>query len=184
MGVMSISSIGKVPLNEKYFIDTNIWVYQAYYANKVIEPTEDISQKLNGYSEILQKIKQDGGELYTSPLCLSELGYFIEKQAYQHYKKTHNSHLSQKEFRAIEGQRTQILKDTQQAWEDIKSLAEILPFNTDTQTGDKLIQIMQQYPLDAYDAVFLLTMQKHKITNIISDDKDFHAISSIDIYTI
>lgn len=179
---MQISSIGKAPLNEGYFVDTNIWVYQAYYANKVVEPTSQVFQKLNDYSDFLQKIKHDGGILYTSPLCLSELGYFIEKQAHQHYKNTHTQ-ISQKEFRAITAQRTIILKDIQQAWEDIKSLAEILPFHTDNQMGDNLIQTMQQYPLDAYDAVFLLTMQKHNIRNIISDDKDFHPISTIDIYT-
>lgn len=185
MGVMTIEQIGKSLLDEKYFVDTNVWVYQAYFANKVIgaELQEVEKQKLSDYSAFLQKVKQDGGKLYTSSLCLSELGHFIEKQAYQHYKKTNPSILL-KDFRAIQTQRKIILQDIEQAWEDIKSLAEILPFHIESQIGDKMVAEMKKYPLDAYDALFLLTMNQHKITNIISDDRDFHSISYIDIYTV
>lgn len=64
---MQISSIGKAPLNEGYFVDTNIWVYQAYYANKVVEPTSQVFQKLNDYSDFLQKIKRTMVAYYTHP---------------------------------------------------------------------------------------------------------------------
>ncbi|MFZ7342914.1 type II toxin-antitoxin system VapC family toxin [Avibacterium volantium] len=185
MGVMNISQIGKTSLNDSYFVDTNIWIYQVYYANKGIDDLgNDKMKKLSNYSDFLQRVKQDGGKLYTSPLCLSELGHFIEKQAYNHYKETNSqSSITLKSFRAISDKRQIIVKDIQQAWEDIIYLAEILELNTNQQTGSDLIAAMEDYPLDAYDSIFYLTMKQHNIRNIISDDRDFHPISSIDIYT-
>lgn len=187
MGVMTISSLGRTTLNEKFFVDTNIWVNVVYIANKAMDYSQQIRDKLEGYSDFIQRVKQDKGKLYTSALCLSELGHFIERESYKRYKVAHPNIDNLKKFRAIPEQRKIIVNDIEQAWEDIKSLAEILPFTADQTSGNNIVQNIKNYPLDAYDALFLDTMKQYNIQNIISDDKDFQHVADrdeIDIYTI
>ena len=47
-----------------------------------------------------------------------------------------------------------------------------------------MLNEMKSYPLDSYDAMLFMTMKKHKITNLVSDDKDFRQKSDIDVYHI
>lgn len=186
MGFVSISSLGRVKISEKFFVDTNIWVNIVYIANKAIDYPSPNRDKISTYSEFVHRVKQNG-KLYTSALCLSELGHYIERESYKNYQRKYPEIDSIKKFRALPDQRKIIVKDIEQAWDDIKALAEILPFTADESTGDNIIYTLKSHPLDAYDALFLKTMEEHGIKNIISDDKDFYPVADedrIDIYTM
>lgn len=186
MGIMKISSLGRAKISEKFFVDTNIWVNIVYIANKAIDYSSINRDKISTYSEFVQGVKQNG-ELYTSALCLSELGHYIERESYKNYQLKNPQIDSIKKFRALPEQRKIIVNDIEQAWDDIKALAEILPFTADKSTGDGIIYTLKSHPLDAYDALFLKTMEENGIKNIISDDKDFYSVADedrIDIYTM
>ncbi|QQB10155.1 PIN domain-containing protein [Aggregatibacter segnis] len=60
----------------------------------------------------------------------------------------------------------------------------MVEFPINLQAGDSVVEQISSYNIDAYDALFLLAMREHKINNIITDDKDFLNVSSIDVYSV
>lgn len=170
--------------NEKYFVDTNIWVYYAYMSHKTYQLEGDKKDKFDYYSRFIEKVIEDKGELFTSSLCLSELSNVIENQALKQYNIRNNMSFNSKQFRAVEEERKLIINDISHAWDSIKDVATIIEHLISKETGDNIINEIKIAPLDPYDAIFLQIIKNKKINNIITDDKDFQKISSnVDIYT-
>ncbi|MDP9500355.1 type II toxin-antitoxin system VapC family toxin [Bisgaard Taxon 45] len=168
----------------QYFVDTNVWVYYAYMANKSYNLSKDNQDKLKGYSRFIEKVQEDGGSLFTSSLCLSELANAIERKALEQYNYNHNTSLNIKQFRTISQERQQIVDDIHTAWCSIKDIATIIEHSISKETGEHIITEIRATPLDAYDAIFLQLIKNKRLTNIITDDKDFQKVSdNIDIYT-
>lgn len=184
--VMLINEINrKMKCSGKYFVDTNVWVYYAYMAHKAYNLDETKKNKLDSYTSFIEKIVEDGGELFTSSLCLSELANAIEREALRQYNEIHGSVLNQKQFRGIGKERAKIISDIEMAWFSIKNVATIIEHSISKKTGDGIITEIKSAPVDAYDAIFLQLIKDQKIINIITDDKDFQkAVEHIDIYTI
>ena len=181
MNVMRIGSI-KSPLSgEKFFVDTNIWLYQSYASGAFF--SEHSQEKATSYSDFIQKVLSDGGQLFTSSLCLSEVAHVLEKKSFEIYRaKQPNCTL--KEFRAIKTERNKIISAVADVWEEIKSLSTIIEMNITKDNGDLILKKLNIAPLDSYDAQYLIMMENNKISNILTDDKDFQNIASIDVYTI
>lgn len=183
--LMLINNISRnTPCSEKYFVDTNVWVYYAYMSNKSYNLSEDKKNKINNYSRFIEKVVEDGGSLFTSSLCLSELANVIERKALEQYNDNHKTSLNIKLFRKIEQERKQILDDINTAWRSITDIATIIEHSISKETGYHIINEIKAAPLDAYDAIFLQLIKNKKLTNIITDDNDFQNVSDdIDIYT-
>lgn len=181
MNVMRIGSI-KSPLSgEKFFVDTNIWLYQSYVSGAFF--SEHSQEKATSYSDFIQKVLSDGGQLFTSSLCLSEVAHVLEKKSFEIYRaKQPNCTL--KQFRAIKTERNKIISAVTDVWEEIKSLSTIIEMNITKDNGDLILKKLNIAPLDSYDAQYLIMMENNKISNILTDDKDFQNIASIDVYTI
>lgn len=183
MGVMNINNINSSLKGERFFVDTNIWILLTYIASKSFELSESIKSKISAYSAFIQKVKEEGGQIYTSSLCLSEIGHVIERKSFENYPNP-NKTIKLKQYRNIQTERDIIVKDIDEVWDEIKSQATVLEHSINQQMGDQLITLLKNAPLDAYDAAFILAMKENRILNIITDDKDFQKVNSIDIYTL
>ncbi|HDR1039433.1 TPA: type II toxin-antitoxin system VapC family toxin [Pasteurella multocida] len=183
--LMFINQIPRnIPCSGQYFVDTNVWVYYAYMANKSYNLSKENQYKINEYSRFIEKVKESGGSLFTSSLCLSELANVIERKALEQYNHNNNTSLKIKKFREISQERQQIVDDIDTAWCSIKDIATIIEHSISKETGEHIITEIRAAPLDAYDAIFLQLIKNKKLTNIITDDKDFQEVSDhIDIYT-
>ena len=182
MCVMYIQQINKLsPKNQKFFVDTNIWIFQSYISGILFD--ENKNEKSAAYSDFIQKVLDSGCQLFTSSLCLSEIGHVIEKKFFKIYKME-NPSVTLKQFRAITQKRNEIISIVKSIWEEINSLSTIIDFSVTKKAGDNMLEKLQEAPLDTYDAQYLLIMEDNKITNILTDDKDFRSVSGIDIYTL
>ena len=180
MNVMRIGGIKSSLSGEKFFVDTNIWLYQSYVSGAFF--SEHSQEKAANYSDFIQKVLSDNGKLFTSALCLSEVAHVLEKKSFEIYKaKQHSCTL--KQFRAIKTERDKIISVVTDVWEEIKSLSTIIEMNMTIDNGDLILKKLSIAPLDAYDAQYLIMMEKNNISNILTDDKDFRNIASIDVYT-
>ncbi|MBE2895736.1 type II toxin-antitoxin system VapC family toxin [Pasteurellaceae bacterium HPA106] len=182
MGIMKISNISKSSLSgQKFFVDTNIWIYQTYVSGAFL--SEHSQKKAIKYSDFIQQVLSNNGKLFTSSLCLSELAHVIEKKSFENYK-VNNPNITLKKFRGIKTEREKVISIVSLAWEDIKSISTIIEINITKDNGNHIIDKLREAPLDAYDAYYLLIMENNKISNILTDDKDFQTVQSIDVYSI
>ena len=83
MGVMCISQIAKIN-PESYFVDTNIWINCFFHPMK--QPIRQTIDKSKKYLNFFEKITNDGGKIFTSSLCYSELFSAIEKFYWRNFK--------------------------------------------------------------------------------------------------
>ena len=82
--------------DQKFFVDTNVWIFNFLYSKKSFDLEFENKQKMEGYSQFIEDVLENGGQLYTSPLCLTELAYRLENFEYSSDKN-----LTLKEFRSI-----------------------------------------------------------------------------------
>lgn len=166
--------------DQKFFVDTNVWIFNFLYSKKSFDLEFENKQKMEGYSQFIEDVLENGGQLYTSPLCLTELAYRLENFEYSSDKN-----LTLKEFRSIKEKRDKVINEIELTWKEIESLVSgVLDLCIDHRTPANMLNEMKSYPLDSYDAMLFMTMKKHKITNLVSDDKDFRQKSDIDVYHI
>lgn len=184
MGVMCISQIAKIN-PESYFVDTNIWINCFFHPMK--QPIRQTIDKSKKYLNFFEKITKDGGKIFTSSLCYSELFSAIEKFYLNKFKMDFNlDKCNLKSYRRHEiysQDRGEIMSDVDLVWTELSDYAEILAFTFDNKISlSKTLK--SNFLLDAHDAVYLEIMFMNNIRNIISEDSDFNKIGNIDVYHV
>lgn len=184
MGVMCISQIVKIN-PESFFVDTNIWINCFFHPMK--QPIRQTIDKSKKYLNFFEKIAKDGGKIFTSSLCYSELFSAIEKFYWRNFKIDSNlNECTLKSYRkhtSYSRARDEIMDDVDIAWKELSYYAQILAFTFD----DKLSlseTLKSNSLLDAHDAVYLKIMSLNNIKNIITEDSDFNEIKNIDVYHV
>jgi len=165
----------------KYFIDTNVWYWMTYISSKefIANPPEEY--QVETYPAFVEKALDENAELYYSPLILVELARLIERSEHAIYKR-YNGELSIKRFRKIAGERKAVIQEIKSAWDTIRSMAAPLAVSVDCAFSESLLDVIERYGLDGYDAVYCRAMEENGIINIITDDKDFRAVDGFKLY--
>ena len=165
----------------KFFIDTNVWYWMTYIPSKEFIANPPAEHQVETYPAFVERALGENAELYYSPLILVELAGLIERSEHAIYKRYHGD-ISIKRFRKIVAERNVVLREVRSAWETIRSMAAPLVVNVDCKFSDSLLDIVERYGLDGYDAVYCRAMEENGINNIITDDKDFRAIDGFNLY--
>ncbi len=181
--IYNIRSKVEVHHSDRFFVDTNVWFWFTYAASNEIQTNNSpIRYQLEKYPEFIEKVLDEGANLYHSPLALSELTNIIEKTEYETYKLAKGVELTRKEFRKIGEQRKKVILEVSNAWSQITSMSETLDVKLDAHLATNALTMLNQHCLDAYDAFYVKSMSDYQISKIVTDDGDFHSLE-VDLYT-
>lgn len=160
---------------ERYFVDTNVWFWMTYVASKTIQlPNHTKEYQLSDYPRFLEDALNANCTLCHSPLTFAEIANIIENTELDIYREKFNQpHCTKKEFRGIDIQRLNVLKEINMAWSVICTMSECIDTRLDAAFTEETKKIMAVSKLDPFDAFFTQIMNDKKIDCIISDDYDF-----------
>lgn len=167
---------------DKFFVDTNVWFWITYAAsNEMYKSSGSWRYQSEAYPQFIEKILDAGAKLYHCPLTFSELANVIEKTEYELVYPDQD--ISRKDFRCIAEKRVKVLKEIEEAWENIKSMSTCIDIKLTDEYVQRSLVYLKASKLDSYDAFYCELMQKENIKNIITDDSDFIDVKEKAIYT-
>jgi len=168
---------------KSYFVDTNVWYWCTYAASKSFLAKTPQKYQIDHYPNFVESVMSQGSTLYCSPLILVELANLIERSEWEIHKAyKQDPSIRLKAFRKNAAERKSVLNEIEIAWETVKSMATELSFSIDGNTSDSFIQSLNNYNIDGYDALYHQMMDEYKVDNIITDDKDFRKIETINVF--
>lgn len=166
-----------------FFVDTNVWYWTTYAASKKFFGNAPRDYQVEFYPGFIEKALTNEATLHYTSLTLVELASLIERSEFEIFKAfTGEARYSLKQFRKDSAQRKAVLTEIESAWEQIQSMATELPTLLPEGVSAELISIVNEHPVDGYDALYVKMMRDHKIVNIITDDKDFRAVTGLNLY--
>lgn len=178
---IDINSISK---NEIFAIDTNVLVWTHY--SKASSPyLRAKSYQTIEYPNFVAKLLQNGNQIVTTVLNLTELCGVVEKNQYKIYNLLNGSQIKFKDYRNIASERNQYKQELDVMLAEIKNSyhdqIEVVS------VSEKEIQRFQNdipnMKCDVFDYTIVNFLKEKGITKIISDDKDFVSVDGIELYT-
>lgn len=159
----------KIGRQDKFFIDTNVWVYLFYPS--VSKISQRISEK---YSELLAEILEKENLIFTNLIQFSELINVIHHQEYNDVKRKGEFRGSFKDFRDSEG--------FSEAMKTAKMLSGKITKQTNLQTGmfnsDEMKKMVSNCDKADFNDIYFIELAKKENLHIITHDFDFKAASS------
>jgi len=168
--------------SDAFFVDTNVWYWTIYTrAKQAAQPPKPY--QIRDYAAYIRRVRKASAKLYRSGLSLAELAHLIEKTEREIFIKA-NGPIGTKEFRHNHiSERTRVVTEVQNAWDQIKTMAAPLDALIDEPTTDAALTRFQTQPLDGYDLFILEAIAKAGIVQVITDDGDFAAVPGIQVFT-
>lgn len=167
-----------------YFVDTNVWYWATYAASKTFYGNAPRDYQILHYPEFIQDALDVKAKLYYSPLVLVELSSLIENSELGIYRALNSSpKFPIKNFRGIEAERKAVLNEIDNAWAQVKGMAEPLPLGVGEKVDDSVMGLIRDFKIDGYDALYCHFMKESGVTNILSDDKDFRYVGGLSLYS-
>jgi len=165
-----------------FFVDTNVWYWLTYSkANSPVLRNRPNPYQINDYPTYFQDAVVAGATLFCSGLSLSELAHCIERAECEIFK---GQRFPLKEFRRNHpNHRTQVVAEISSTWNQITSFANPLDLTIDHQITNAALLRLSTQLIDGYDLFLLETMQKHGVTQVITDDGDYGTVPGIQVFT-
>ncbi len=175
----------RIAKGDRFFVDTNVWYWSTYVASrKAPLPQSPRNYQMECYPRFIDQVTAAGGELFHCPLILAELTNIIESAEMDlHRCYFPERKLTRKRFRALQAERSGVLKEVRQAWAEICDQSSCIKLDLEDDAVAAAFDILEGSQLDTYDAFYLLVMQRMNIRKIITDDGDFEAADNIEIVT-
>lgn len=177
--------IEKPQTDARFFVDTNVWYWMTYVASKSFVADEPLDYQTRYYPDFIEQVMNNKASLYYSPLTLVELTNLIERSEWKIHNHFKGGNLKLKEFRKNDACRMDVIAEVTSAWSSVTSMAKPIELKVDEDLPSLFLDIVSKYKIDGYDALFFQAMKEAKISNVITDDKDFRNIDKdiIDVYT-
>lgn len=162
-----------------YLVDTNVWFWMTY-------PTATHTAahyQTTIYPNFINQALNVGAKLLRVNLSLAELSHIIETTEHNIYTQ-YVQQLNLKEYRHnIQPERQRIVANIDTCWQQIASLADLLPVEIEDVITNSALSRLQSENVDGYDLFILEAMKSHGVVKVITDDGDFCTVSGIDVYT-
>ena len=173
--------IAKVIDTDVFFLDTNIlfFIHSGYYAQTTSEFVE--------YSNIVEKILNNGNSIFVSALNIQELLNGIENKEYLLYLNANNLNkktFTKKHFRNDSTLRLNVKSKLLIAMQEIECAYNIVDGNISLSLTKDFVTNYENHHYDPMDYYFVKnTFDYSDSITYITDDKDFQFDSSINVIT-
>lgn len=171
----------KIPYDEPYYLDTNIWYWLTY--PRVTFRNDVQLKKATDYTSFISSLQTKDVELCSTIFTYSELINIVERNEFNLVKRQYHS---KKHFR----------KDLTKRKDTLEIIANVLEQVDEFSTPDKVVQILDYIKaetliqglnstlLDGNDLIVGMLTKENEIVNIISDDSDFGTLGGINLFTL
>ncbi len=167
---------------DRFLIDTNVWFWTTYsWANQTAHPYQ-----IEHYPNFLNRALRAPSSIYFCTLTFAELTHAIEHAEWTIYKgaSPSKSDLPLKEYRHNDPSlRADVVAEIQSAWGIITAMAQPLDLTIDLQMTDAALARLSVNQVDGYDLFILEAMQRHGISQVVTDDGDFATVPGIQVFT-
>lgn len=167
--------------HEKFALDTNV-LYWMFY-DKCSYSNEKRQKK---YQNVVTKLKLHN-TICVSSLCLYELFVVIEKNEYKLYCDRYGydkDEFKLKDYRNIDSERRSVREILGITYKNIRQFTDILPQTLDKNAVENITLTFHTHQLDVFDKALADFCIHNKISNIITDDRDYTtALEALNIYT-
>lgn len=168
--------------SDVFFVDSNVWLWLVYPACSQ-SPSPSSPYQTSTYPSYIQNAISAQSALFWSGLSFAEISHRIENTEREIYNSA-VSNLTAKEYRHNNPQeRRRVTAEIKNAWDQVKTLSKPLNILINETLTDRALNVLQQWPLDGYDAFFVETMIENGVEQIITDDGDFSCVPNIKVFT-
>ncbi len=167
-----------------FALDTNI-LYWIHYSKASAPNLRARAYQVSEYSNFIEKLLENGNRLVTTVLNISELAHVVENSEFRLYNALNGIKLKKKEFRNLSEKRHDYQNEMKtimlQLRETYKEQIQVIKI--DEEIISEFVNQIGENSCDIFDYVIIERLKEKKITNFVSDDKDFIKIDGINLYT-
>lgn len=160
------------------FVDTNVWYWFAY-PRVNLSMTLERQQIADKYLAYMNKVLGAQIALCVTGLTFNELASSIEGAE----RKIAGIPPRNKAFRYDHGRREVVVAQVRATWDIVVNAAHWLDIAVTQTTTDGTRDLWSDYPLDPTDALALHALESQGIRQVLTDDRDFAAVSGIAMFT-
>ncbi|MBI4681826.1 MAG: hypothetical protein HY757_01825 [Nitrospirae bacterium] len=167
-----------------FLVDSNVW-YWTTYSRADFADTRPRTYQINDYPLYISKALSAKSALLRCGLSLAELSHLIEKTELEIFARTSGfDKKKKKEFRHNNiSQRANVVTEVQTAWDQIKSMSQMLEVKIDETTTNAALSRFSTQPLDGYDLFILEAISRAGVVKVITDDGDYVSVPGIQVFT-
>lgn len=170
--------------NDLFLVDSNVW-YWTTYSRADQADARPRTYQINDYPIYISKALSVKSTLLRCGLSLAELSHLIEKTELEIFSRTTGFDKNKKkEFRHNNtSQRANVVTEVQTAWDQVKSMSQIVELQIDDTNTDAALSRFSTQPLDGYDLFILEAISCAGVVKVITDDGDYVTVPGIQVFT-
>lgn len=170
--------------NDLFLVDSNVW-YWTTYSRADQADARPRTYQINDYPIYISKALSVKSTLLRCGLSLAELSHLIEKTELEIFSRTTRFDKNKKkEFRHNNtSQRANVVTEVQTAWDQVKSMSQIVELQIDDTNTDAALSRFSTQPLDGYDLFILEAISCAGVVKVITDDGDYVTVPGIQVFT-
>ncbi|MBW4595473.1 MAG: hypothetical protein KME46_21860 [Brasilonema angustatum HA4187-MV1] len=183
-----------IPQNdEKFFVDTNIWLWTLYepLSWKPLMKTESKKTGVSGYQikkypRFFYGASSRQANFFYCGTLMPEIAHSIERWEKELFSNSRQPPeiIELKDFRHnYPEQRIQVVEKIQEIWNLITEIAFCIDFTIDEAFTHAALTQSETIQVDGYDLFIVKAMKKGNIDKIITDDGDFLTVPGITVFT-
>ncbi len=167
-----------------FLVDSNVW-YWTTYTRADFADARPRTYQINDYPLYISKALSAKSTLLRCGLSIAELSHLIEKTELEIFARTTGFDKNKKkEFRHNNtSQRANVVTEVQTAWDQIKSMSQMIEVQIDETITDAALSRYSVQPLDGYDLFMLEAISKAGVVKVITDDGDYSTVTGIQLFT-
>lgn len=166
-----------------FALDTNI-LYWIHYSKASDPSLKAHPYQVVKYPNFVEKLIENGNELVTTSVNLTELVNVIENSEYKIYKAVNKAQLNKKDFRKIASERTKYKNEIEKVLMEINSSYsdKIKCIELDENRLAQFSDNIDKNSCDVFDYIVIEYLRTLGINDFITDDRDFHSVENINVY--
>ena len=170
-----------IPTSDRVFIDTNVLIL----VHKQVPMGSMYTDRQKVYSKTINELLKKDKALITTWLNVAEVFNVLERMAMEEYRITvkADESFTIKDFRKLVGQRERLQKEILQVYSEIAYYYTVKDAKFIRKWMDKFAVSYTTHHQDPSDYVMSAFIEREGISEIITDDHDFHSDARFTVYT-
>ena len=177
-----MGKISDIPANKEVYIDANVLVH--IHGMVISEKDSDRYLKQLLYSSEVALLLSSKRKIVTTWLNVMELMSVHEQLMYVEYKAVNSlpDSFTKKDFRRNSTQRTRVQSELKRILNEVKSYYTIITAEMTGNLIENFVISLTSHKYDLVDFAVVETVLLDGITEVITDDTDFHSDKRINVY--
>ena len=171
-----VKALSDIPITDDIFIDSNVLIH---IHGIPLSCASNHFLKQTAYNNAVGTLLSAGSKPITTWLNVAETLNTHER----HMREIYDKNLSLKAYRRIPTERARVQTECARILSEIKAYYTVIPAIPSEPLINQFVTTYTSYTYDSTDFLAVETVLSCGITNVITDDKDFHNDTRLTTYT-